>query len=233
MGGPRAPYSLFRVPEAEPPLSALQLLQSNKKLWGNPRTLSQPQQRLRLPEICCPRLTRVAGFAVQEPPESSLCNCLFLFLFFIQTSPMFDSRENNLILFGGVDRSIVYAACLEGSDPIRLFEKRLNARRGTNSLPSFPIWKNCSFLEGYLTIFVDICILSEPGYEFDKASLLSYNHMSFGGPAVTVDTIEEADQLLRDNEKESAIGNPVKDFLFILLNFTWPSLMLKLWHSGF
>ncbi|XP_059429928.1 uncharacterized protein LOC132163597 [Corylus avellana] len=70
--------------------------------------------------------------------------------------------------------SIVYAACLEGSDPIRLFEKRLNARR-------------------------------EPGYEFDKASLLSYNHMSFGGPPVTVDTIEEADQLLRDNEKESAI----------------------------
>ncbi len=69
-----------------------------------------------------------------------------------------------------------------------------------------------------------------PGiYEFDKASLLSYNYMSFGGPPVTVDTIEEADQLLRDNEKESAIGNPVKVFLFLLLNFTWPSLMLKFW----
>jgi hypothetical protein len=53
--------------------------------------------------------------------------------------------------------------------------------------------------------------------------------MSFGGPPVTVDTIEEADQLLRDNEKESAIGNPVKVFLFLLLNFTWPSLMLKFW----
>lgn len=27
-------------------------------------------------------------------------------------------------------RLVVYAACLEGSDPIRLFEKRLNSRRG-------------------------------------------------------------------------------------------------------
>jgi hypothetical protein len=52
---------------------------------------------------------------------------------------MFDSREINLILFGGFDRSIIYAACLEGSDPIRLFEKRLNVRRGTNYLPGFLI----------------------------------------------------------------------------------------------
>lgn len=29
-----------------------------------------------------------------------------------------------------LDRVILYAACLEGSDPIRLFEKRINARRG-------------------------------------------------------------------------------------------------------
>ena len=29
-----------------------------------------------------------------------------------------------------VFRSIVYAACLEGCDPVRLFEKRINARRG-------------------------------------------------------------------------------------------------------
>ena len=27
-------------------------------------------------------------------------------------------------------RLITYAACLEGSDPVRLFEKRMNARRG-------------------------------------------------------------------------------------------------------
>ncbi|XP_022153810.1 uncharacterized protein LOC111021236 [Momordica charantia] len=70
--------------------------------------------------------------------------------------------------------SIVYAACLEGSDPVRLFEKRLNARR-------------------------------EPGYEFDKASLMAYNHMSFGGPPVTVETAEEADELLRKDEKDFAI----------------------------
>ncbi|KAL6203858.1 PREDICTED: uncharacterized protein LOC101311171 [Fragaria vesca subsp. vesca] len=70
--------------------------------------------------------------------------------------------------------SIVYASCLEGSDPVRLFEKRMNIRR-------------------------------EPGYEFDKASLLEYNPMSFGGPPVTVQTVEEADELLLTDEKESAI----------------------------
>ncbi|CAI0376264.1 unnamed protein product [Linum tenue] len=69
---------------------------------------------------------------------------------------------------------IVYASCLEGSDPIRLFEKRMNARR-------------------------------EPGYEFDKSSLLEYNHMNFGGPPVTTETIEEADELLCINDHESAI----------------------------
>lgn len=37
-------------------------------------------------------------------------------------------NSNSARLFN--HRSIVYAACLEGSDPIRLFEKRLNARRG-------------------------------------------------------------------------------------------------------
>lgn len=30
--------------------------------------------------------------------------------------------------------------------------------------------------------------------------------MSFGGPPVTTETVEEADELLRNNEKESAIG---------------------------
>ncbi|XP_031249392.1 uncharacterized protein LOC116107221 [Pistacia vera] len=73
---------------------------------------------------------------------------------------------------------IVYGACLEGSDPIRLFEKRVNFRR-------------------------------EPGYEFDKASLLEYNHMSFGGPPVTTDTVEEADELLHNDERESAIEEEV------------------------
>ncbi|KAG2238591.1 hypothetical protein Bca4012_023063 [Brassica carinata] len=69
---------------------------------------------------------------------------------------------------------ILYAACLEGSDPIRLFEKRINARR-------------------------------EPGYEFDKTSLLEYNHMSFGGPPVKTETSEEEDELVRHDEKESKI----------------------------
>ncbi|CAJ1939709.1 unnamed protein product [Sphenostylis stenocarpa] len=70
--------------------------------------------------------------------------------------------------------SIIYAACLEGMDPVRLFEKRMNARR-------------------------------EVGYEFDKKKLLEYNHMSFGGPPVTVESDEEANELLRHIEEESAI----------------------------
>ncbi|KAJ1393909.1 NusB/RsmB/TIM44 [Sesbania bispinosa] len=70
--------------------------------------------------------------------------------------------------------SMIYAACLEGVDPVRLFEKRLNARR-------------------------------EAGYEFDKGKLLEYNHMSFGGPPVSVESDEEANELLRNIEKESDI----------------------------
>ncbi|XP_076907565.1 uncharacterized protein LOC143564061 [Bidens hawaiensis] len=70
--------------------------------------------------------------------------------------------------------SIIYAACLEGSDPVRLFERRVNARR-------------------------------EIGYEFDKATLMEYNHMSFGGPPVKTETAEEADELMRVDEKASEV----------------------------
>ncbi|KAL1321167.1 hypothetical protein HN51_065897 [Arachis hypogaea] len=70
--------------------------------------------------------------------------------------------------------SIIYASCLEGLDPVRLFEKRMNERR-------------------------------EPGYDFDKEKLLKYNHMSFGGPPVTVESVEEENELLSDIEKESAV----------------------------
>lgn len=48
---------------------------------------------------------------------------------------------------------------------------------------------------------------AESAYEFNKESLLQYNHMTFGGPPVTADTVEEADELQRKFEKESAIGN--------------------------
>ncbi|CAJ2650366.1 unnamed protein product [Trifolium pratense] len=70
--------------------------------------------------------------------------------------------------------SIIYASCLEGLDPIRLFEKRMNERR-------------------------------EAGYEFDNNKLLEYNHMSFGGPPVVVQTNEEANELLKNIQLESAI----------------------------
>lgn len=69
---------------------------------------------------------------------------------------------------------ILYAACLEGSDPVRLFEKRINARK-------------------------------ESGYEIDKDFLMEYDHMSFGGPPVATETVEEADEIMRKDQKESDI----------------------------
>ncbi|CAN1128373.1 Transcription antitermination protein NusB [Linum perenne] len=90
---------------------------------------------------------------------------------------------------------ITYASCLEGSDPIRLFEKRMNVRR-------------------------------EPGYQFDKSSLLEYNPMIFGGPPVTTDSVEEADELLSRDNKESAIeaevlsAPPKLVYSKLLLRFT-------------
>lgn len=47
------------------------------------------------------------------------------------------------------------------------------------------------------------------GYDFDKEKLLEYNHMSFGGPPITVESVDEAKELLRKNENESAIGKNI------------------------
>ncbi|KAL6511146.1 hypothetical protein OROGR_022270 [Orobanche gracilis] len=43
------------------------------------------------------------------------------------------------------------------------------------------------------------------GYEFDKESLLKYDHMKFGGPPVMTETAEEADEILLNNQEESDI----------------------------
>ncbi|KAG0448574.1 hypothetical protein HPP92_027765 [Vanilla planifolia] len=67
---------------------------------------------------------------------------------------------------------VAYAACLEGSDPLFVFGRRLNAKQ-------------------------------VPGYAFDKASLLQYDHMSFAGEPIQAETEEEAEELLQKNEKES------------------------------
>lgn len=105
-------------------------------------------------------------------------------------------------------RMIAYAACLEGSDPVLLFEKRMNMRRGNISEKSawwITLNRTIYMISG-VSLSGNYCTRSEPGYEFDKASLLEYNHMSFGGPPVTTDTVEEADELMQNDEKESAIG---------------------------
>lgn len=68
----------------------------------------------------------------------------------------------------------------------------------------------------------------EPGYEFDEEFLLAYNHMSFGGPPVTVETVEEADELTRNSEKESAIGKWVVTTPKLhVLSFTDTCLLLR------
>lgn len=52
-----------------------------------------------------------------------------------------------------------------------------------------------------------MCICrSEPGYQFDKELLVEYNHMSFGGPPITTDTVEQANELLSNYQKESEMG---------------------------
>lgn len=90
---------------------------------------------------------------------------------------------------------IVYASCLDGQDPVRLFEKRMNAPK-------------------------------EPGYVFDKSSLLKYDHMRFGGSPVTTSTVEEADKLLSELEAESVIEAEVMSaplklvYSKLLLRFT-------------
>lgn len=48
---------------------------------------------------------------------------------------------------------------------------------------------------------------AEPGYVFDKACVVNYNHMSFGGGPLEVGTEEEAEKLMSQNEKDSANGN--------------------------
>ncbi|NP_001371112.1 uncharacterized protein LOC100279806 [Zea mays] len=68
---------------------------------------------------------------------------------------------------------ISYAACLEGTDVVRLFDRRISARR-------------------------------EPGFVFNKACLLNYNHMSFGGGPLEVGTEQEAEKLASQNDKDSA-----------------------------
>lgn len=57
-------------------------------------------------------------------------------------------------------------------------------------------------------------VLTEAGYEFDKAALMEYNHMSFGGPPVSAHTVEEADKLMQSDIKVSEMGNFLLHFIF-------------------
>jgi len=59
----------------------------------------------------------------------------------------------------------------------------------------------------FVLLFRFLHACSEPGFVFDKACLLSYNHMSFGGGPLEVGTEEEAEKLTSQNEKDSANGN--------------------------
>lgn len=54
--------------------------------------------------------------------------------------------------------------------------------------------------------------IEEIGYEFDKETLTEYNFMSFGGPPVKAETNEEADELMRVDERASAVGKFLQFF---------------------
>lgn len=104
--------------------------------------------------------------------------------------------------------SILYASCLQGSDPVRLFDHRVNAIR-------------------------------EAGYEFDKAALMEYNHMSFGGPPVSAHTVEEADKLMQcdmkvsEMEAEVLSAPPKLVYSKLILRFTRKLLVavVESWDS--
>ncbi|KAF3325144.1 N utilization substance protein B [Carex littledalei] len=94
---------------------------------------------------------------------------------------------------------ISYAACLEGTDPIQLFDMRVNAKR-------------------------------VPGFQFDKKLLSKYNHMIFGEAPIEVETEEEAQELMRQDERDSdfdadVLSAPVK---LVYSNFVLRSLSLSL-----
>lgn len=153
----------------------------------------------------CRRRHSSAGEVLQNPPNHSLPPpSPAEFLPKIDKSGRFCSPRaaRELAL------SIIYAACLEGSDPVRLFEKRLNFPR-------------------------------EPGYEFDRTLLNVYSHMSFAGPPVNTNTVEEAGELRRDDEKESAIeaevlsAPPKLVYSKLILRFTRKLLVavVEKWNS--
>jgi hypothetical protein len=48
--------------------------------------------------------------------------------------------------------------------------------------------------------------ISVPEFSFDKTLLLNYNHMIFGEAPIEVDTEEEAQELMRQDERDSDLG---------------------------
>lgn len=99
--------------------------------------------RLPLPiwKILFPESIGAANFVAREPPASWLCNSPLSPLQF--WSALFFILRWNLIFLPL--RMTLYAACLEGSDPLRLFEKRLNARKGTFPISPSPPSYSISF----------------------------------------------------------------------------------------
>jgi hypothetical protein len=57
--------------------------------------------------------------------------------------------------------------------------------------------------------------MSVPGFSFDKTLLLNYNHMSFGEAPIEVETEEEAQELMHQDERDSALGT----ILLLILTF--------------
>jgi len=105
--------TLSEVPPSQSPNTKL-------PFWENPTTTPYP---------LCPKSTRLGASAAPEPPENSHCKPLTQSLPSIQLTNFSVTFSLYSLFFS----SIIYAACLEGMDPVRLFEKRMNARRGNGS----------------------------------------------------------------------------------------------------
>jgi len=116
-----------------------------RRWWSPARHRRRPRAR---PPQRTPRSTAPAASAAPAPPGSSRCEFRF---------PSFSSYVFRFVSTGAASglafgcgsflevnrcfrvscrRMISYAACLEGADVVRLFDRRISARRGQGSSPS-------------------------------------------------------------------------------------------------
>ncbi|CAN6464946.1 unnamed protein product [Victoria cruziana] len=164
-------HLLFSIPSSSSKSPHAVFLRTSK---SNPCLSSPAIHRPRTPYSCAVSVSSAPTLVVEEEEEEEAASEPVV-------SESHKARAAKLDKFGRFSSPraarefsllILYASCLEGSDPIRLFEKRVNGKR-------------------------------DPLYAFNRASLLDYDHMSFGGEPVVAQTGEEEQDLLLKDQKQS------------------------------